>query len=108
MNRRKFLKRIAAVAAGAVALPAMCKSSKQTLTMGVDIAKGKSHTSYRWVQVYGPYCSGEINAAPADYLNKVSYTPQHELGAMAFTGDGRHYRYMKNCTTEQLMAEVLC
>ena len=99
MDRRNFLKRIAAVAAGAVAVPMITKSESR-IRPGLD--------KYQWVQVYGPYCPGEVNAAPVDYLNKVSRTPRHELGALAFTGDGRHYRYMKNYTTKQLIAGVLC
>ncbi len=102
MNRRSFIKRIAAVAAGAVAVPTIAKQLpfKPNPIQHIVLCNDK----YRWVQVYGPYCSGEINAAPVDYLNTVSGVPLHELGTMAYTGDGRQYRYMKNCTTEQLIA----
>lgn len=108
MNRRNFLKRAAAVAAGAVALPTILKKSSPEILLKPWQLWPIQCDTYRWVQVYGLYCPGEINAAPVAYLNKVSHTPRYELGAMALTGDGRHYRYMKNCTTEQLIAEALC
>lgn len=108
MNRRNFLKKIAAVAAGAVAVPTVIKKLpfKPNPVQHIILCSDK----YRWVQVWGPYCPGGVNLAPAEehYLNTISGTPLHELGTMAFTGDGRHYRYMKNCTTEQLIAEALC
>ena len=38
MNRRNFLKRLAAVAAGSAVVPTVL-SSKQTYTIGVDVSK---------------------------------------------------------------------
>ena len=115
MNRRSFLKKIVAVAAGAVVIPTILKSKlpfkfnhAQQLIIGVDIAKGESNTSYHWVQIKGLWHLGEDNPASEAYLNIVSRKPTHDLGTIAFTNGRKIYRYMKNCTTEQLMAEVLC
>ncbi len=93
MNRRNFLKRVAAVAAGAVIVPTVKALPFKPDPAQVSIIHrhaGRIKGQYRWVQVYGPYCPGEINAAPVVYLNKVSCIPLHELGAIAITGDGRH------------------
>ncbi len=86
MNRRKFLKRIAAVAAGAVAVPTMVKriqfkpNPAQKLIIGGydDYIKGQ-HSERAWVQYKGTW--DEI--------------PYHQVGKRYYTGDGRVYLYMK-------------
>ena len=112
MNRRNFLKRTAAVAAGAVAVPTVASTfTTKDVMDAAQVPWGEfhgEHNRYTWTQVYGPYCPGEVNAASEDFLNTASDTPLHELGAIAITGDGRHYKYMKNCTAEQLIARTLC
>lgn len=57
MNRRNFLKRLAAVAAGAVAMPTLAKS---TYIMGVDVAKGRSATAIIWDE-FGDVPKGSCN-----------------------------------------------
>ena len=103
MNRRNFLKRMAAVAAGAVVMPTLSRNrpglDKFKLTpaqqliigskdryifiqhiMGVDIAKGDSqHSERAWVQYKGIW-------------DKIPY---HQVGKRYYTGDGRIYLYMK-------------
>ena len=96
MNRRNFLKRIAAVAAGAVAVPMMVKSGSRTRP-GLD----KWHHRYTWAQVKGAY---NYKDPPEDFLREVSKYPKAPVGTIHCAGGGRIYRYMKNCTTKQLIA----
>lgn len=105
MNRRKFLKGVVAVAVGAVAVPTIASTlTTQDVMDAVQVPWGDKYT---WTQVQGIYFPGTRNQAPEFYLNEVTSTPKYELGSTVITSDGRHYRYMKNCNTEQLMVEVM-
>ena len=101
MNRRSFIKRLAAVAAGAVVVPTMLEKLPPKIPY-------THYDAYTWTQTRGLYVPGRPNKAPLPYLNEVSRSPKHELGSIACVGDGRVYKYMKNCTTEQLIAGAIC
>jgi len=104
MNRRNFLKRAAAVIAGAVAVPTVVKK----LSFKPNPAQTEFFGEYRrysWAQIKGMY---NYKDPPESFLNEVSKHPKVSVGAIHCTGDGRVYRYMKNCTTEQLIARALC
>ena len=111
MNRRNFLKRLAAVAAGAVAVPTVVLSATPKMKVGIgDRAKSiifvGDYNKYTWAQIKGWYRYKED--PPEPFLTEVSKYSKVPVGTIHCAGDGRVYRYMKNCTTKQLIREALC
>ncbi len=104
MNRRNFLKRLAAIAAGSVAIPTIAKRLpfKPNPTQQLIIGE---YDRYTWAQIKGLY---RYKDPPEDFLTEVSKYPKAPVGTIHCAGGGRVYRYMKNCTTEQLIAGALC
>lgn len=89
MNRRSFLKRFAAVAVGAVAIPAAIKFKPNPVQR--VILRGTYTPRYRWV--FG-CLSNPYNFDPP---SKPSRYPEYEIGTRYCAPGGQIYRYVKMC-----------
>lgn len=94
MNRRSFLKRFAAVAAGAVAVPTVAKKFKPNSAQRV-ILHGTHTPRYRWI--FG-HLSNPYNFDPP---SKPSKYPEYEIGTRYCAPGGQIYRYVKMCKNEE-------
>ena len=103
MNRRIFLKRVAAVAVGSVVVPIVVKASPCRIFTKHKMLDGR--VFYTWAQIKGVY---NYKDPPEPFLNEVSKYPKVPIGAIHCAGGGRVYRYMKNCITKQLIAGASC
>ncbi len=97
MNRRNFLKRIAAVAAGAVVVPTAAKKLPWTsYSMIYKFKQARDNTKYsryywHWIRGlpdYPPHSSD-------DFLYETSFNQKFPLGSWYHATDGRFFRYVK-------------
>ena len=91
MNRRNFLKRIAAVAAGAVVVSVTYKF-KPNPAQRSKILYGSVPPHYRWRY---HYMNKPYGFDPPD---QPSFYPKHKLGTRYQAPDGSIYVYLKNTT----------
>ena len=96
MNRRNFLKRIAAVAVGAVAVPIVLADGTK-YTMGVDLAKGGSNTCcyrYYW-EDYSGYFRPVRKRKDPPFLHRETSKPEYKIDTYYTIPNGiRTYRYI--------------
>lgn len=90
MNRRNFLKSIAAVAAGAVAVPVAAK--KLPWTQYSMTYKFEPNPAQKEIARMCNTTTGE--RAWVQYKGTWDEIPYHQVGKRYYTGDGRVYLYL--------------